>query len=150
MLKKPHLKVQIVQQNFLNWKCCLFLGLLDFVLWFGHSGRMTHKDNHYCCLNICWLIPKWERIGEKKWGLSSFIAICYSIDIHVLNRLRIITIVLIIIPMVLIWRVSRLPAALFRIKFTHAMVYRSTPLPTTSVYLVISRQNDRIKGGSNA
>ena len=46
---------------------------------------------------------------------------------------------------------SKLPtAALFRIKFTHAMVYRSAPLPTTSVYLVISRQNDRIKGGSNA
>ena len=65
-----------------------------------------------------------------------------------------ILIVIIIIILMKWFEEHKLAAALFHIKFTHAMVYRSTPStpqPTTSAaYLVISQQNDGIKGGWNA
>ena len=77
-----------------------------------------------------------------------------SLAQNVIIIVILIVIIIIIIILMKSFEEQKLAAALFHIKFTHAMVYRSTlvyPTPTTSAaYLVISRQNDSIKGGRNA
>ena len=78
-----------------------------------------------------------------------------SLAQNVIIIVILIVIIIIIIILMKSFEEQKLAAALFHIKFTHAMVYRSTLVYPTPDHLRrlfsnISTKRRRIKGGSNA